>query len=89
MLGNIGPMEMIFIFLVLLLVFGARRIPEIGSGLGKGIREFKRSMTDIQHEISRPDNKQPEVPPARPTAAVPPASESVEKEPVNRDAGQS
>ncbi|HET9982911.1 MAG TPA: twin-arginine translocase TatA/TatE family subunit [Longimicrobiales bacterium] len=55
MFGNIGPGEMVFILLVLLLVFGAKRLPEIGSSLGRGIREFKRSMTDIQQEINRPD----------------------------------
>ena len=74
MLGNIGPMEMIFIFVVLLLVFGARRIPEIGAGLGKGIREFKRSMTDIQREIQAPESTQ-QVQPPRAAAAVPPTSE--------------
>lgn len=63
MLGNLGPGEMVFILLVLLLIFGARRLPEIGSSLGRGIREFKKSMTDIQAEINRPD-QQPPVQPA-------------------------
>ena len=52
---NLGPLEMVFVLVVLLLVFGAKRLPELGSGLGKGIREFKRSMTDIKEEINRPD----------------------------------
>jgi sec-independent protein translocase protein TatA len=52
-LGNIGPTELIFLLVFLLLIFGARRLPELGSGLGKGIREFKRSMRDINTEIER------------------------------------
>jgi sec-independent protein translocase protein TatA len=54
MFGNFGPTEMIFIFVVLLLLFGGKKLPEVGAGLGKGIREFKRSMNDIQNEIDQP-----------------------------------
>jgi sec-independent protein translocase protein TatA len=46
---------MVFVMVVLLLVFGAKRLPELGSGLGKGIREFKRSMSDIKDEVQRPE----------------------------------
>jgi sec-independent protein translocase protein TatA len=52
---NLGPMEMIFVMVVLLLVFGAKRLPELGSGLGKGIREFKRSVSDMKEEVTRAD----------------------------------
>jgi sec-independent protein translocase protein TatA len=51
--GNIGPTELIFLLVFLLLIFGAKRLPELGSGLGKGIREFKRSMREINTEIDR------------------------------------
>ena len=54
MFGNIGPTEMIFLMVILLLVFGAKRLPELGSGLGKGIREFKKSMREINAEVDRP-----------------------------------
>lgn len=47
MLGNLGPMELLMILVIVLVVFGAKRVPEIGASLGQGIREFKRSMTDI------------------------------------------
>jgi sec-independent protein translocase protein TatA len=47
--------EMIFVFLIVLLLFGAKRLPEIGSSLGKGIREFKSSVRDIEHELKVPD----------------------------------
>jgi sec-independent protein translocase protein TatA len=53
---SLGPLEMVFVLVVLLLVFGAKRLPELGSGLGKGIREFKRSMSDMKEEINRPEN---------------------------------
>ena len=42
MFGGLGIGEVVMILLVLLLVFGARRLPELGGALGKGIREFKR-----------------------------------------------
>lgn len=48
---GIGVWEMLFIFLVVLLLFGAKRLPEIGSSLGKGIREFKGSLREIEGEI--------------------------------------
>jgi len=46
--------EIILIFLVFLLLFGAKRLPEIGSSLGKGIREFKGSVRDIERELKTP-----------------------------------
>lgn len=45
MFGNLGWTEVILVFLIFLLLFGARRLPEIGQSLGKGIREFKKSIT--------------------------------------------
>lgn len=50
--SSIGPMELLVIFLVILLLFGAKRIPEIARGLGKGIREFKSATKDIADEIN-------------------------------------
>lgn len=51
---NLGMWEMVMIFLVVLLVFGAKRLPEIGTSLGKGIREFKSSVREIESEIKDP-----------------------------------
>lgn len=48
---NLGVGELLIILLVLLLVFGAKRLPEIGSSMGKGIREFKKSIRDVQDSI--------------------------------------
>jgi len=55
-IGGFGMGEMILLFLVVLLLFGARRLPEIGSALGKGIREFKSSVREIEHELKVPDD---------------------------------
>ncbi len=46
-----GWQELILIFLVILLIFGAKRIPDIAHGLGKGIREFKRALKDTEDEV--------------------------------------
>ena len=45
MIGNIGPLEIGIVLVVALLVFGPKRLPELGNGLGKGLREFKESVT--------------------------------------------
>ncbi len=47
MLGMPGPYELIIILLIALLLFGAKRLPEIGKFLGKGIREFKKATKEI------------------------------------------
>ena len=77
-IGGLGMGEMIVIFLVVLLLFGAKRLPEIGSSLGKGIREFKGSIKEIEKEVrddTEDDSKKKSVDePWR--EAVPPASDS-------------
>ena len=45
MLGNIGPLEIVLVLVVALIVFGPKRLPELGHGLGRGMREFKESVT--------------------------------------------
>ena len=55
MLGNLGYTEIIIICFIALLLFGAKRLPEIGQSLGKSIRMFKKSVKDIQEELPRLD----------------------------------
>lgn len=43
---NLGPTELIIIFLIVIVLFGGRKIPEIARGLGKGIRDFKTSLNE-------------------------------------------
>lgn len=56
-IGGLGMWEIILIFMVVLLLFGAKRLPEIGSALGKGIREFKGSVREIENELKVPDDR--------------------------------
>ncbi|MGA1198044.1 MAG: Sec-independent protein translocase subunit TatA/TatB [Candidatus Latescibacterota bacterium] len=58
---GMGPWEILVILLIALLLFGAKRIPEIAQGLGKGITEFKRAVRDVQGEIENAAD--PSVPP--------------------------
>lgn len=50
-MGNLGATEIILIALAVLLFFGAKKIPELMGGLGKGIREFKKASREIQDDI--------------------------------------
>jgi sec-independent protein translocase protein TatA len=50
-LPNIGGGSLILIFLVIVLLFGAKRIPELARGLGRGIREFKDATKEIQDDL--------------------------------------
>ena len=70
-MGTLGPMELVLIFLAILLIFGAKRIPEIARGMGKGIREFKAATKDITNEFNVDDTQriQPPRPPAQGTPA--------------------
>ena len=58
LIGTPGPTELIVILLIVLVLFGAKRIPEIAQGLGKGIREFKKSLREVQDGIDSPEAKQ-------------------------------
>ncbi|MBI4827403.1 MAG: twin-arginine translocase TatA/TatE family subunit [Nitrospinae bacterium] len=49
---GVGMPELIVILVILLVVFGASRLPEIGSGMGKGIRNFKKSLSDAEKEVN-------------------------------------
>jgi len=48
---GMGPWELLVIFVVILLLFGAKRLPEMAKGLGKGIREFKSAVKDTTSEL--------------------------------------
>ncbi|MCC7504124.1 MAG: twin-arginine translocase TatA/TatE family subunit [Saprospiraceae bacterium] len=50
-LGNLGTTELVLIFLVVLLLFGGNKIPELMRGLGKGIREFNNAKNSVEDEI--------------------------------------
>ena len=62
-----GPMEIGLLLLVCLLLFGAKRIPEIAGSFGKGIKEFKKNMNEVQNSIDAP-SASGALPPAAPSA---------------------
>ena len=49
-MGSLGPMEIALIILVVVLLFGAKKIPELMRGLGSGIKEFKKASSDLDKE---------------------------------------
>ena len=57
MFGQIGWQEVLVILFLLLLLFGAKRLPELGQSLGKGIREFKRGVREIQDDVDQETRK--------------------------------
>ncbi len=55
MFDGFGPEKLIVVLLIVLVMFGGKRIPEIGASLGKGIREFKRGIKDVGESINEPE----------------------------------
>lgn len=66
MFANLGFGELMVILVIVLVLFGAKRVPEIGASIGKGIREFKKNINDIDRDVRdpirdslRPDDRLP------------------------------
>lgn len=57
MFGSIGMQEIVLVLFILLLLFGAKRLPELGESLGKGIREFKQGLNEIKEDIDQEERK--------------------------------
>lgn len=85
-IGGLGFGEMVLIFAVLLLLFGAKRLPELASGMGRGIRDFKRALNglddpsiqaNLTQQASLPNNQQASQPqiPTTPVAEAQPKQE--------------
>ena len=53
MFGNIGSGEIILIVLFILIFFGAKKLPELAQGLGKGIKEFRKAAKDVQEDVEK------------------------------------
>jgi sec-independent protein translocase protein TatA len=84
MFGNLGFSELMIILVIVLVLFGAKRIPEISASFGKGIREFKKNVNEVERSITEPEPTRYDSrlaagePVARPET---PASEEVRPEP--------
>jgi sec-independent protein translocase protein TatA len=57
---NIGTGELILIIVVIIILFGAKKIPELAQGVGKGLKEFKKAMRDVETEIKSADTDKKE-----------------------------
>jgi len=79
MLGNIGPLEIIVVLIIALIVFGPKRLPELGSSLGRGIREFRNTVTGDKSDDD--DDDLQAIGAAKP--APPPAEQPAEPEVVH------
>jgi sec-independent protein translocase protein TatA len=76
--GNIGPLEIIIVLIIALIVFGPKRLPELGSSLGRGIREFRNTVTgDKSNEDDEPEVKAIHATPPPPAPAEQPAEPEV------------
>ena len=56
-IGGLGGQEMIIIFLIVLLLFGAKKLPELARGVGKSMGEFKKAREDFEKEITRSEDE--------------------------------
>lgn len=54
-MGNLGAGEILLIVLVILILFGSKKIPELAQGIGKGMREFKKALNEVQEDIKISD----------------------------------
>jgi len=57
---GLGPQEILYILIIVLVLFGGRKIPEIMRGLGEGMREFKKASSEPQEELKRLTEEEPE-----------------------------
>lgn len=71
MLGNFGMTEILMLLLICLVLFGAKRIPEIGSSIGKGIREFKRGVSQLEDSVGNEEPRHSVAPPVAHNSADP------------------
>jgi len=83
--GNIGPLEIAIVLIIALLVFGPKRLPELGKSLGKGIREFKGSITGEDKDEQQQSDEQAQIAAADPTPPPPSQAEAKREAEVVRD----
>ena len=76
---NVGPLEIAIVLVIVLIIFGPKRLPELGRSMGKGIREFKGSMSGENDDEDSVEAKRPELDKAE---ANVPAPEAKAEKPV-------
>lgn len=78
MFGNLGFGELMVIMVIVLVLFGAKRVPEISASFGKGIREFKRNLNDVEGSIMESHNSPPIASSRAPLDQAPPVSSATD-----------
>jgi sec-independent protein translocase protein TatA len=81
-LFNLGGGEIILILALILILFGARKLPELAKGLGQGIKEFKKATRDVTEEVSHAMDDSP--PPPPPQKRLPPSTAETEQHTVSQ-----
>ena len=81
--GLLQPTHLFFILLIVLVIFGPGRLPELGRSLGKGIREFKKNVNEVERSITEPETPRYDsrLAAGEPVRTETPASEEVRPEP--------
>jgi sec-independent protein translocase protein TatA len=92
---NIGPLEIAVVLIIVLIIFGPKRLPELGKSMGRGIREFKGSLTaddkdsaeEKRPELRASETTAAETSPTQPAAKPAESAEPVEGEVVTENKG--
>lgn len=71
MIPNIGPLEIVIVLIIALIVFGPKRLPELGKSLGKGLNEFRDGLSNIGHD----DDEDDDADEAEPAELTPPPTD--------------
>ncbi|HZS02476.1 MAG TPA: twin-arginine translocase TatA/TatE family subunit [Chloroflexota bacterium] len=77
MVPHLGPMELVIILVIALMIFGAGKLPEVGSALGRGIKEFKKSTTEEPQQLSASMAQPAPTPPPAAAPSTTPSAASV------------
>ena len=80
MFGNLGFTELMVILVIVLVLFGAKRVPEIGASIGKGIKEFKKATKEVTDEINNPAATETATT-VTPAQKLPPANTTAQSQP--------
>ena len=80
-IGGLGPWEIILILAVVLVLFGAKKLPELAKGMGQGIKEFKKASRDVNKELERAMDEPPNYTP-------PPAQQITEQTSEKHESGE-
>jgi len=87
MFGSIGMPELIIIFVIALIIFGPRKLPELGRSLGRSLSEFKRASNELRQTLDEEIRLEEQKPPAADSRSTAPAPDARPSEAVPREPG--